>query len=376
MSNEAIQETSTSAEDDSATSTTTTTNKPTTRTSTSTLLSADEVAKRVGVAPTDSKATRRQRLRAYWWFKKLLTISQFFDPIQIPNSYVNYQCIWWKAISGNDRNSPLYDTSGGLLYYDLLPPVTRLAVATPLATYFYPRFHHANVELRTYYLDTVMEQIVKSSIPLPSSNDNDTTTMKQQHTTIRLVLFGCGYDLRSLRMALRYQEQQGYRMEFIELDLPHVIEAKQLLFQQRLVRRRPDLKELISQIQMFGVDLNDIDQVESILKSQLTANDIATPSITIFVFEAILVYLDEGIPSKILTVLSEILRGRSGPSSGSGVATTAAICFADTLENIKSNQESEAREELKKYGWDLQDWITKPGKTNHLGWATLLSDSD
>ena len=363
MSSETLQETAASNNDASSTTTSLPKNdvvKPT--------LTADEAAKRVGVAPTDSTATRRQRLRAYWWFKKLLTISQFFDPLQIPNSFVNYQCIWWKAISGNDQNSPLYDAddTGGGLYYELLPPVTRLAVATPLATSFYPRYHHANVELRTYYLDSIIDQIVntKSKSLLP----NET-----KHNNIRLVVLGSGYDLRSIRMALKYQNLGYHHMDFIELDLPHVIEAKQLLFQQRLVRRRPELKDLVSQIKMFGVDLNDTDQVESILKSQLTStndddNTNEVPTITIFVFEAILVYLDEGIPSRILSMLSQMLRTTSGPSS----LGTAAICFADTLENVKSNQENEAKETLKQCGWELQDWITKPGKTNHLGWATLF----
>ena len=90
-------------------------------------------------------------------------------------------------------------------------------------------------------------------------------------------------------------------------------------------------------------------------------------TIPIFVFEAILVHLDEGIPSKILTILGDLLR-RSGQSD-----TVAAICFADALENVKSNQESQAREELQQCGWELQDWITKPGKTNDLRFATLSS---
>jgi len=53
-------------------------------------------------------------------------------------------CLWWKAIAGNDKSSPVYDYS---LSYDLLPPVTRWLVSKRLCR-FYPRLHHANVEIR------------------------------------------------------------------------------------------------------------------------------------------------------------------------------------------------------------------------------------
>ena len=110
-------------------------------------------AKKVGILPSDTAASRRQRQRASWWFRQLLKLSQCLDLLQTPYSYVNYQCVWWKAISGG---SSLPD--GGLAY-DLLPPVTRWAVA-PLWTPLCPRFDHANVELRTQYLDSAMERAI------------------------------------------------------------------------------------------------------------------------------------------------------------------------------------------------------------------------
>ena len=53
-------------------------------------------------------------------------------------------CLWWKAIAGNDKSSPVHDYS---LSYDLLPPVTRWIVSSRLCR-LYPRLHHANVEIR------------------------------------------------------------------------------------------------------------------------------------------------------------------------------------------------------------------------------------
>jgi O-methyltransferase involved in polyketide biosynthesis len=305
----------------------------------------NQVAAKVGDAPTNPSASRLQRRTAYFLFPRLLAIFQLLDPIHIPNSFVNLQCVWWKAISGNDKNSSLWD--GGLAY-DLLPPISRWVVATPLAP-LYPRFHHANVELRTKYLDTAMDQIVGHA--------------KAQNSCqkVRLVLLGCGYDLRSLRMALQYASA-GITWDFIEMDLPTVIDAKKKLFQQRLLKRRPSLTEVVNSIRMFEVDLKDLQQVKTTLDQALQRDD--NTWFTVFVFEAVLIYLPDNIRSQLLSLLSKALR--EGQRDG-------AVCFADTLPNVSDGNEEEAKRELIQNGWDLQGWIPKPGRTRHLGWATLSS---
>jgi O-methyltransferase involved in polyketide biosynthesis len=310
------------------------------------LLTEKQVAAKVGVAPTNtSAALPGHRRAAYFLFPRLLAIFQLLDPIHIPNSFANLQCVWWKAISGNDRNSSLWD--GGLAY-DLLPPISRWVVAPPLAP-FYPRFHHANVELRTKYLDKAMESIVQH-VKAQNSNHN-----------IRLVLLGCGYDLRSLRMAQRFLST-GITFDLIEMDLPAVLEAKTKLFQTRLLKRRPNLTELVNSVRMFEVDLKDLQQVKTALDKALQRDDYNL--FTVFVFEAVLIYLADDIRSQLLSTLSEALNERQ---------VNGALCFADTLANVAGGNEEEVKQELKQNGWDLQDWIPKPGKTRHLGWATLAS---
>jgi hypothetical protein len=60
---------------------------------------------------------------------------------------VNILCFSHFIVSysaGNDASSPVYDYK---LSYDLLPPITR-TIVHPMLSKFYPRLHHANVEIR------------------------------------------------------------------------------------------------------------------------------------------------------------------------------------------------------------------------------------
>ena len=268
-------------------------------------------------------------------------------------------------MAAKDRNSPVFDEG---LAYDLLPPVTRWVVASPVVAR-YPRCHHANVELRTAYLDQAMDQVMLSL----------STTQSSPHMKIRLVLLGGGYDLRLIRTALKYNAttagaenntnttatitRSNVIAETIEVDLPQVIEAKRRLLVERFLKRRPELKHIIDNVQTFPADLNDLDGVHRLLQESIlvpSSND--DNLMTVFVLEAVLIYLDEGIPSQLLELLSQAVRTAKG---------MGALLIADTLplSDVDASEEL-ARTELKKLGWTLKDWNIKPGRTRHLGWAT------
>ena len=309
------------------------------------------IEERLRVAPSHKSASFASRKRASFWFQQWLALSQFLDPLRIPNSHVNYQCVWWKAMAANDRRSPVFDEG---LAYDLLPSATRWAVASPFVSW-YPRFHHANVELRTAYLDQAMEQVLSSLQP---------------QKKVRLVLLGGGYDLRSIRMAQKYNATPttstttSIIAETIEVDLPPVVAAKQKLLQKRFLKRRPDLKRIIDNVRTFPVDLNDLESVRQLLNECIVTSS-NEDCLTVFVFEAVLIYLDKGIPSKLLALLSQAVQTANGKG---------ALLFADTLPlSDVEGSEDLARRELKGLGWTLKDWCPKPGRTRHLGWATTCS---
>ena len=176
-------------------------------------------------------------------------------------------------------------------------------------------------------------------------------------------MLGCGYDIRSLKL-----KQRGLIDESVELDLPKVVEAKQKLFRNRLLRRRRrkgmtdhDLPD------MTQIDLNRLDDVRSKLDEIVTRGVGAADwrqYHNIMVFEGVMIYLDDGVPSSLLGICSDVLNKHDLGGS---------LCFADRLENIPEGNLEDAIVELHRNGWDLVEWLPKPGLARHQGSARLLS---
>ena len=313
----------------------------------STILSPEEAAAAVGVRPANPKATSKTWQRAWRFHKRMLPLLHAFDRNKPPDSSLSLAVLWWKALSGNDRSSPAFDDG---LSYDLLPRGTRAVVSKRLRR-FYPRLHHANVEIRTAYLDRAIANVV------------DEVRQVDASTRIRLIMLGCGYDIRSLKL-----KKSGLIDEAVEFDLPKVVEAKQKLFRNRLLRRRRrkgmtdhDLPD------MTQVDLNRLDDVRSKLDEIVTRGVSAADwrqYHNIMVFEGVMIYLDDGVPSSLLGICSDVLNKHDLGGS---------LCFADRLENIPEGNLEDAIVELNRNGWDLVEWLPKPGLARHQGSARLLS---
>ena len=186
----------------------------------------------------------------------------------------------------------------------------------------YPRLHHANVELRTAFLDKAVAGIVS-----PLDDDNDGNAAPNTKARIRLVSFGVGYDVRSVKFLERKLIDGA-----VELDLPQVVEAKaRLLGPRQLLCRRPWLNDVNMPL-LLGVDFNDVEGLKGLLRDTLISKgddpedpSTGTPWHTIFVFEGVMIYLDEGVPSALLEATSAVLNeyGLDG-----------SLCFADRLENV------------------------------------------
>jgi len=84
---------------------------------------------------------------------------------------------------------------------------------------------------------------------------------------------------------------------------------------------------------------------------------------TIFVFEGVMIYLNESIPSGLLELTSRLLRENQLEGS---------LCFADRLENVPGGDYDKGIQELETNGWNLEDWSPKPGLARHMGSASLL----
>lgn len=308
----------------------------------STIPTAQECAAAVGVrAPLE--ASSKTWKRAWNIQQRALPILHSFDKYQPPDSKLSLSCLWWKALSANDITSPVYDDS---LAFDLLPRGFRFLVGKKLRR-FYPRLHHANVEIRTAYLDQSVTNII-----------HQVQAQNGPSTKIRLVALGAGYDVRSIKF-----RERGLVNQAIELDLPQVISAKtKILESQRFRKRRPNLTE-DSFPQFFPVNLNDLDRVRSLLLQILESSTDSTKWHTIFLFEGVMIYLDEGVPEALLKMCSTVLEttGENG-----------SLVFADRLENIPGGDPDIGRRELAKNGWNVTDWLPKPGLARHMGTASLI----
>jgi Leucine carboxyl methyltransferase len=300
----------------------------------STILAARDAAAAVGVKPPDDAHAKKWKL-AYTLQKYATPILHLIDRQKPPNSSLNLYCIWWKALSGNDKESPVYDHS---LSFDLLPWGTRSIVRRPR---FFPRLHHANVEIRTAFLDRAVTRCADQH--------------RKDKTKIRLVSLGAGYDVRSIKM-----KERGVVDKAFELDLLDVVEAKRkILKSKRFQRRRPHTAR-DSLPTAFPVDLNDLEKVKA------TLNEILQEPgdwHTIFLFEAVMIYLDEGVPRALLQLCGEVLKS---------TASRGSLCFADRLENVPGGDQEIALQELASTGWNLVEWLPKPGLARHMGRAEQL----
>jgi len=305
----------------------------------STIPTAQECAAAVGVRPP-LEAPSKTWKRAWNIQMKALPILHSLDKYKPPDSKLSLSCLWWKALAANDVTSPVYDDS---LAYDLLPRGFRVLVGTKLRG-LYPRLHHANVEIRTAYLDQSVTRIITQV------HERQASGIK-----IRLVSLGAGYDVRSIKF-----RERGLVDQAVELDLPQVVEAKtKILNSPRLQRRRPNLT-CDKFPQFYSVNLNKVDRVRSVLVEILQSSPNEAPWHTIFLFEGVMIYLDEGVPEALLKVCSDALKA---------TGENGSLVFADRLENISGGDPDIGRRELAKNGWNVTDWLPKPGLARHMGCA-------
>jgi Leucine carboxyl methyltransferase len=310
----------------------------------STIPTAQAAAIAVGVQPPEAQASVRKWKWAYMLQKYATPVLHLLDRQKPPNSSLNVYCMWWKALSGINVNSPVYDNG---LSYDLLPRGTRRIIKWFYT--FFPRLHHANVEIRTAFLDQAIIRCVVGE------------KMKNSNVRIRLITLGAGYDVRSIKL-----KERGIIDESIELDLPAVVDAKQrLLSSQRFQNRRPQTKQHMPK-QYYRVDLNNITHVQIILNEILLQQEqVLSGEIwhNIFVLEAVLIYLNEGIPHSLLRICHQALVNHSG---------TGSLCFADRLENVPGGDYNSSVREMTSTGWNLVEWLPKPGLARHMGRAEMF----
>lgn len=293
--------------------------------------------------PDDCPFPRWKRW-SWKWHSRLLPLLHFGQGDTCPpDSFVNLRVLWNKALTSLDRKSPANEALDHYPTFHMLPRVSRWLLFRAIPLWMYPRWMHANIELRTVYLNRAVEDEVKHFLRAGK--------VKQ----FELVVLGGGYDIRSIRTLSRYPEVT----KAWELDLEPVIESKRKLV-QRLFQQLPQLSSTSDSLRFRAVDLNDLDHVGRVLTE--IAQERPPDYHTIILTEAILMYLENDKPAKII----EMCRKQFGPN--------ISWLLVDRLKDIPdSGKESSAlsrkfaTEYFTTLGWQVVDWMMKPGATRHMG---------
>ncbi|CAJ1953053.1 unnamed protein product [Cylindrotheca closterium] len=299
-----------------------------------TIPEANQVAKDLGIRP-GSSAPRIVWKYSWRMLGYALPVLHALDEARSKDLDYSLKCLWCKALSGRDRKSPTFDDN---VAYDMLPSVSRKILQLPRR--LYPRLIHFNIELRTVYLDRAIREEIKR-----------VTSSKK----IRLITLGAGYDTRSVRFL-----EEGLVHEAWELDMPQVLQSKEIML-DRLGRRRPSTKRpnLVAQ------DLNDLSSFVETFANTIQDIDDDASWHNIIVLEGVLIYLNEGIPSSLLTVCSKQSQERD---------LSASLVFADLFRALPSLEVGEVEAFFKSMGWSLDrsSWCPKPGLARHMGVARVL----
>jgi ethanolamine utilization protein EutP (predicted NTPase) len=195
----------------------------------------------------------------------------------------------------------------------MLPDITRWIVAFPLC-FLYPPLIHQIVARRTAFLD----HIVYEEVDWMASRDAD--------LPVRVITLGAGFDTRSIRFLNNqtlFEPLKGENKgtshsvafaDYHEIDLPIVIQQKRCMY-GRLISRRPKLKLP----QLYEADLNYKNQVTLQLKKIFSSHQ-PKKCHTIFVFEAVLLYLKkESVKPLLKACVAEASRH----------SHDVTLCFAD-----------------------------------------------
>jgi hypothetical protein len=349
---------------------------------------------------------------ARWAWKvhgRLLPLLHVFEERPPGDVFVNLRVLWCKLLISLDPGSPAYEgePSGKKrqdkhddqqLYatYRMLPPYSIKWALRYLGMWrIFPRWMHANIELRVVYLQTALEKVLGSqhqknppkdegaTLPenaAPSQNTKDGLVASDKRgyvndssESICVIVLGGGYDPRGATLSIRFgplsNRRSPHARRFVqrvyELDLPKVVESKRRL----LVRAAFDVENGTGTdtgddynqcgsdtmyrnhgVRLEGVDLNDdaavdrtLNKIRHDLIAMATELSNAASSTTgenqwhvVVISEAVLMYLEPGKTERIFEGVAERFRGGC---SGDHRACFggASFVFADRLLRTTQN---------------------------------------
>jgi O-methyltransferase involved in polyketide biosynthesis len=293
------------------------------------------------------RTLRRASWRAH---AALLPLLHVTDPVAPANTCVNLQVLWLKALAGTRGETADY------ISYRCLPTHTRWIVSRPLC-WLYPPWMHTTIARRSLFIDDALADV----LGLIRERDHrhfhvvtlgagfDTRPMRlgvvenvRRH--FHVVTLGAGFDTRPMRLGVVENVQRrtatlDTRLTWSEVDLPEVIQQKRRML-ERLTRRRPWLSPRIPS--MHSADLSTRSGRRVVHRAaQCDALRSSQAHTTVFVLEALLMYMDPASARELLRVCGNV------PGS--------LVVFADRLPGGVDNR-AQAEAVLKAAGLTLDEW--------------------
>eukprot|EP00520_Triparma_pacifica_P015399 CAMPEP_0118638852 /NCGR_PEP_ID=MMETSP0785-20121206/3916_1 /TAXON_ID=91992 /ORGANISM="Bolidomonas pacifica, Strain CCMP 1866" /LENGTH=353 /DNA_ID=CAMNT_0006530151 /DNA_START=147 /DNA_END=1205 /DNA_ORIENTATION=+ len=233
----------------------------------------------------------------------------------VPNdSNVNLSVLYWKALDGDEYAR------------DLLPGTLGRILTWRGLRWMYPRLHHANVGIRTRFIDRCLTAIAQEE---QESQEESQEESKEQNGGFNVLILGSGFDSRGVKLMEGGGGMDTKNLRVVEFDLEKVVEEKKMVYnknyKRRLTGRRSNNHHGVEDNQpiplpkLQPIDLNDLNATREILSREVEEGN-KLGLTTVIICEAVLIYVKD--VRGVIRMVGEALIDGKRKSTSTGTSTS------------------------------------------------------